>query len=53
MNTAVVIASPQNLVGMLLAFIMNRAVLTIVWFYCSTMLFCCGEYSVVWCHTTP
>ena len=39
MNTAVVIASPQNLAGMPLAFIMDRAMLTIVWFY--------GKYGTV------
>ena len=30
MNTAVVIASPQNLAGMLLAFIMDRAIPTTI-----------------------
>ena len=53
MNTAVVIASPQNLAGMPLAFIMDRSILTTVWFYRSTTPFYCGEYGVVWCRTTP
>jgi hypothetical protein len=53
MNTAVVTASPQNLIGVPLAFIMDRALLTTVWFRYSTMPFYCGEYSVVWCRTTP
>ena len=53
MNTAVVTASPQNLIGMLLAFIMDRAKPIIVWFHRSTMPFCYGEYGTVWCRTTP
>ena len=53
MNTAVVTASPQNLAGMLLAFIMDRAMPTTVWFHCSTMPFCCGEYGAVWCAPHP
>jgi ABC-type phosphate/phosphonate transport system permease subunit len=36
-----------------LAFIMDRAMPTIVWFRLSTMPFCCGEYGTMWCHTTP
>ena len=39
--------------GMLLAFIMDRAMPTTVWFRRSTMPFCYGEYGVVWCRTTP
>ena len=53
MNTAVVTASPQSLAGMLLAFIMDRAMPTTVWFRRSTTPFCCSEYGVVWCHTKP
>ena len=53
MNTVVVTASPQNLAGIPLAFIMDQAMPTTVWFHCSTMPFCCGEYGVVWCRTTP
>jgi hypothetical protein len=53
MNTVVVTASPQNLAGIPLAFIMDRAMPTTVWFRCSTTPFCCGEYGAVWCHTTP
>ena len=53
MNTAVVTTSPQNLTDMPLAFIMDRAMPTTVWFHCSTMPFCCGEYGAVWCRTTP
>ena len=53
MNTAVVIASPQNLVGMLLAFIMDRAMLTTVWLRLSTTPFCYGVYNAVWWRTTP
>ena len=49
MNTA----SPQNLVGMHLAFIMDRAMPTTIWFHLSTTPFCCGEYGAVWCRTTP
>ena len=47
-NTAVVTASPQNVAGMLLAFIMDRAMPTTVWFRRSTTPFCCGEYGAVW-----
>ena len=53
MNTAVVTASPYNLAGMPLAFIMDRAMPTTVWFRLSTTSFCCGEYGAVWCCTTP
>ena len=53
MNTAMGTASPQNLVGMPLAFIMDRAMSTSVWFRRSTTPFYCGEYSVVWWRTTP
>ena len=53
MNTAVVTASPQNLAGMPLAFIMDRAMPTTVWFRLSTMPFYCGEYGAVWCRTPP
>ena len=53
MNTAVVTASPQNLTGMLLVFIMDQAMPTTVWFCRSTTPFCCGEYGVVRCRTTP
>ena len=53
MNTVVVTASPQNLAGMLLALIMDRAMPTTVWFHCSTTPFCYGEYGAVWCRTTP
>ena len=53
MNTAVVTASPQNLAGMPLAFIIDRAMPTTVWFRRSTTPFCCGEYDAVWCRTTP
>ena len=52
-NIVVVTASPQNLTGMPLAFIMDRAMLTTVWFRLSTMPLCCGEYGAVWCRTTP
>ena len=47
MNTAVVTASPQNLTGMPLAFIMDQAMPTTVWFHRSTMPFCYGEYGTV------
>ena len=53
MNTAVVSASQQNLAGIPLAFIMDRAMPTTVWFCLSITPFCCGEYGAVWCHTTP
>ena len=53
MNTAVVTASPQNFAGMLLAFIMDRAMPTTIWFRRSTTPFYCGEYGAVWCRTTP
>ena len=53
MNTTVVTASPQNLAGMPLAFIMDRAMPITVWFLRSTTPFCCGEYGAVRCHTTP
>ena len=53
MNTTVVTASPQNLAGMLLAFIKDQAMPITIWFCRSTMLFYYGEYSVVWCRTTP
>ena len=53
MNTAVVTASPQNLAGMSLAFIIDRAMPTTVWFRLSTTPFYCGEYGAVWCCPTP
>ena len=53
MNTAVVTASPQNLAGMPLAFIMDRAMPTTVWFRRSTTPFYCGEYGAMWCCPTP
>ena len=53
MNTAVVTTSPQNLAGIPLAFIMDRAMSTTIWFCRSTTPFYCGEYSAVWCRTTP
>ena len=53
MNTAMVTASPHNFAGIPFAFILDRAMPTIVWFHRSTMPFCCGEYGMVWCRTTP
>ena len=53
MNTAVVTAFPQNLAGMPLAFIIDRAMPTTVWFHRFTTPFCCGEYGAVWCCSTP
>ena len=47
MNTAVVTASPQNFAGFPLAFIMDQAMPTTVWFRRSTTPFCCGEYGAV------
>jgi hypothetical protein len=43
MNTAVLIASPQNAAGIPLAFNMHLAIPTMVWFRHSTTPFCCGE----------
>ena len=52
MNTAVLTASPQNAVGIFLAFNMLLAMPTTVWFLLSTTPFCCGEYGAVrWCST--
>ena len=51
MNTAVVTASPHNLIGMSLAFIIDWAMPTTVWFCRSTTPFCYGEYGTVWCRT--
>ena len=53
MNTVVVTASPQNLAGMPLAFIMDRAMPTTVWFCRSTTPIYYGEYGAVWCCPTP
>jgi hypothetical protein len=36
-----------------LAFIIDLAMPTTIWFCRSTMPFYCGEYGAVWWHTTP
>src|SRR6185503_1908889 len=53
MNTAVLTASPQNAVGIFLAFSMLLAMPTTVWFLLSTTPFCCGEYGAVRWRSTP
>jgi hypothetical protein len=53
MNAVVLTASPQNSAGIPLAFIIDLAMSTTVWFRRSTTPFCCGEYGTVWWHTTP
>jgi hypothetical protein len=43
MKMVVVTASPQNAAGIPLAFIIDLAIPTMVWFQRSTTPFCCGE----------